>query len=88
MTAWRASFRLWRTTASFDGNRHTPEFGLLAAREELADLAQALVELRPRRIWFAFVDPGGQGIAACRGLRRRPPDTVRSNERSSSRLTS
>ena len=47
-------------------NWHTPEFGLLAAREELADLAQALVELRPRRISFAFVDPGELGIAACR----------------------
>jgi CelD/BcsL family acetyltransferase involved in cellulose biosynthesis len=47
-------------------NWHTPEFGLLAAQEELADLAQALVELRPRRIWFAFVDPGDAGIAACR----------------------
>jgi len=47
-------------------NWHTPGFGLLAERDELADLAKAVVEHRPRRVWFAFVDPGEPGIAACR----------------------
>jgi CelD/BcsL family acetyltransferase involved in cellulose biosynthesis len=47
-------------------NWHTPEFGLLADPDEVGDLARALVGDRPRRVWLAFVDAGGPGIAACR----------------------
>ena len=47
-------------------NWHTPGFGLLAERPELADLARAMVEQRPRRLWLAFVDPEEPGTAACR----------------------
>jgi CelD/BcsL family acetyltransferase involved in cellulose biosynthesis len=47
-------------------NWHTPEFGLLAEPEEHPDLARAIVERRPRRLWLAFVDPAEPGINACR----------------------
>ena len=47
-------------------NWHTPGFSLLAERHELPDLAQAVIELRPRRVWLAFVEPGEPGMVACR----------------------
>jgi CelD/BcsL family acetyltransferase involved in cellulose biosynthesis len=52
-------------------NWHTPEFGLLADRDELDELAGALVQRRPRRVWLAFVDAGEQGIAACRAAAQK-----------------
>ena len=51
-------------------NWHTPAFDLLAERDELVHLAEAMVEKRPRRVWLAFVDPDESGMAACRAAVR------------------
>ncbi len=47
-------------------NWHTPEFGLLAERHELGELAEALVSRRAHRVWLGFVDAAKPGVVACR----------------------
>jgi CelD/BcsL family acetyltransferase involved in cellulose biosynthesis len=47
-------------------NWHTPEFGLLAERDGLGELAEALLSSRPHRVWLGFVDPDCPGVVACR----------------------